>query len=107
MKGFEIRHNDKTTKTGVKDGMIAIHLFDNSGDSRIYAEGVDYEKHKRYVWYDWSPIKIGDQFEVKVVETDDISIPVKIIEDKNIKRPMSKLAFFREFEAKLKQEGLI
>jgi hypothetical protein len=107
MKGFEIRHNDKTTKVAVEDGMVMIHLFDNNADSRIYVGGVDYEKRERIVWCNLSPMEIGDKFEIKFVEIDDTSMPVKIEEDENIKRPKTKLEFFRELEAKLKQEGLI
>jgi hypothetical protein len=116
MKGFEIRYNEKETKVAVKDGMITIHLFNQNvvdghilvdDVSRMYIGGVDSEECKRYVWGDFSPIKIGDKFEIKVAEIDAPSAPAEITEDKNIKRPKTKLEFFRELEAKLKKQGLI
>jgi hypothetical protein len=107
MKGFEICYIDKTTKIAIKDGLIVIDLYNNNSDRRMYIGGVDYKECKRIVWYDNSPIKIGDKFKIKVTEIDDPSAPVEITEDKNIKRPKTKLEFFRELEVELKKQGLI
>lgn len=116
MKGFEIHYNNKEmANVAVKDGMITVHLFNNNGDSpaltdgesRIYVGGVDYEECRSYVWADYLPIKIGDRFEIKVAEIDVLSAPAKVMEDKNIKRPKTKLDFFRELEVELKKQGLI
>ena len=98
MKGFEIHYNDKTTKVAIKeDCMITIHIFNNNGENHtlkdgescMYIGGVDYEAYKRIVWYDHSPINIGDRFEIKVVEIDELSKPAQIKEDKTIKRPVA------------------
>jgi hypothetical protein len=115
MKGFEIRYNDKMTKVAVKNGMITVQIFNNNGksrmlmdgDSRMYIGGVDYANCKWIIWHNDSPIKIGDKFEIKVAEIDSFSAPVEIKEDKSIKRPKTKLEFFRELEADLKKQGLI
>lgn len=115
MKGFEVCYNKKTTKVAVKDGMITIHVFNNNGDSPVLTDGdsrldvwgVDYEKYERYVWNDSSPINVGDRFEIKVTEINVPSVPAKTIEDKTIKRPKTKLEFFRKLEAELKKQGLI
>ena len=64
-------------------------------------------KCERYVWFDFSPIFIGEKFEIKVTEIDAISDPNVMIVDKNIKRPKTKLEFFRELEDNLKKQGLI
>jgi hypothetical protein len=95
--------------------MITVHLFNNNGNSpalsddenRMYIGGVDYEEYKRYVWYNNFPIKIGDKFEIKFAEIDIPSSPAKITDDKNIKRPKTKLEFFYELETELKKQGLI
>jgi hypothetical protein len=113
--GIEIRYNDKTTKVSVEDGMITVHLFNQNGnspglkdgDSRMDIWGIDYEKCTRYVWYDSLPINIGDRFEIKVTEIDAPSSPAKTTEDKSVKRPKTKLEFFRELETELKKQGLI
>ena len=115
MKGFEVHNNGKTTKIAVKDGMITIHLFVNNGESRMltdgesrmYVGGVDYTERINMAWYDNTPINIGDKFEVKVTEINEPSVPAKIIEDKSIKRPKTKLEFFRFLEHELKKQGLI
>jgi hypothetical protein len=113
--GIEIRYNGKTTKVSVEDGMITVHLFNQNGnspglkdgDSRMDIWGIDYEKCTRYAWYDSLPINIGDRFEIKVTEIDVPSSPAKTTEDKSIKRPKTKLEFFRELETELKKQGLI
>jgi len=88
MKGFIIHCNGKTTKiAAVEDGMITIDLFVNNGESpsltdgesRMYVGGVDYKESKYMVWYDHTPINIGDEFEIKFAEINEPSAPVKII----------------------------
>jgi hypothetical protein len=56
---------------------------------------------------EYNPIKIGDKFEIKFTETDASSAPAKVTEDKNVKRPKTKLDCFRELESELKKQGLI
>jgi hypothetical protein len=114
MTGITVNYNGEETKVAVKDGMITVQLFHKSGnspvladgESRMYIGGIDYEKYQRYIWYN-SPIKMGDKFEIKVVETEEFSAPVKIKDDKNMKRPKTKLEFFYKLEAELKKQELI
>jgi hypothetical protein len=115
MTGIIVNYNGEETKVAVKDGMITVNLFANNGDSpaladgesRMYIGGIDYEECKRYVWRDYFPIKIGDRVNIKVAEIETFSAPAKVAEDKNMKRPKTKLDFFRELEAELKKQGLI
>jgi hypothetical protein len=115
VKGFEIRYNDKPIKVAIKDGLLTVHLFSSNGgspaladgESRMYIGGVDYEKCESWIWFGYFPIKIGDRFEIKVAEIDVPSAPFKVAEGKNIKRPKTKLEFFREVEVELKKQGLI
>lgn len=115
MKGITINYKGEEMKVAVKDGQITVNLFNNNGnspaladgESRMYITGVDYEEYKRYVWYDNIPIKIGDKFEIEYTEIEVSSAPAKVTEDKNVKRPKTKLDCFRELESELKKQGLI
>jgi hypothetical protein len=73
----------------------------------LYIGGVDYSECRNDVWYDWSPLKTGDQLDIKVAEINDPSMPVKTSIDRSIKRPETKLKFFRELEVELKKQGLL
>ncbi len=107
MKGLVINYNGEEKSIAIKDGTVNIHLFDNNGDSRIHIEAVDYKECKNVIWCDFFHIKTGDKFKIRMAEIDHPSAPTKIIEDKNIKRPKTKLEFFYELETELKQQGLL
>jgi hypothetical protein len=115
MKGIIVNYNGEEIKVAVKEGMITVHLHNNNGnspaladgESRMYIGGVDYKECKRYTWNENNPIKIGDKFEIKYTDIDVSSTPAKVTEDKNVKRPKTKLESFRELEYGLKKQGLI
>jgi hypothetical protein len=108
MKGFEVYVNGEVTKVPVHDdGLTLIDIFHKDDDSRIHIERIDYTECQRIVWHDYSPINIGDRFEIKVTEIDEPSTSAKTIMDKNIKRPITKLEYFRILETELKEQGLI
>lgn len=107
MKGLEIYYKQKMISAAIPDGEIMFNLFHRDGDSRIYVGGVDYVKNTRVVWCDFSKIEIGDEFKIDISEIDTPSLPAKIKQDLNIKRPKTKLEIFFELENKLKQEGLL
>lgn len=109
MEGITVNYNGEEKKIAVRDGMITVHLYDNNGEGFMNISGVDYEECKRYIWNNFNRIRIriGDKFEIKVTEMDVPSTPAKVMEDKKIKRPKTKLDFFRELEVELKKQGLI
>ena len=115
MIGFNVFYNGKSTKVAIKeDSMLIIDLYVYNGDgpklkdgeTHFYIGGVDYEERRSYVWGKNSTINMNDTFEIKVMEIDEPSASL-IEEDKNIKRPMSKLEFFNSLEKKLKEKGLL
>ena len=108
--------NGKSTHVAIKsDGILTIDLSVKTGESPLYKDGesslyiggVDYEECKRLIWYSGSPISMNDTFEIKVAEIEHPSLPSFIEEDLDIKRPMTKLEFFRYLENNLKKQGLL
>ena len=103
MKGYQICYNGKKTDVAIKDdSLIVIDLFCKDDENRMYVESVDYADCKILTWYNHTPINIGDRFEIKVVEMEKSSEPAKVEEDKTIKRPMTKLDYFRFLEERIK-----
>lgn len=107
MKGFEINYKGNITKVMANNGMITIHIYDLNGSGHIYAGNIEYLERQRNIWYDNMSIELGDKFEIKVCEIDQMSEPIISKEDKTIERPMSKLENFRRMEAHLKEQGLL
>jgi hypothetical protein len=115
MKGITVNYNGEEMKVAVKDGIITVHLFNNNGNSPaladgescMYIRGVDYAECKHYIWNEYNPIRIGDKFEIEFTEIDVSSVPAKVTEDKNVRRPKTKLDCFCELETELKKQGLI
>lgn len=107
MKGFEINYNGDVKKVAVDDGLLTVNLFDNKGDSHIFVETVDYKTHQRSVWYDWQPIKTGDEFRMRFMDISECSSPLFEVEEIEVERPKTKLEFFHELEDKLKKRRLL
>ena len=115
MIGFNVFYNGKSTKVAIKeDSMLIIHMYIHNGDgpklkdgeTHIYIGGVDYEEYRGHIWDNNSTINMNDTFEIKVMEIDEPSDSL-MEEDKDIKRPMSKLEFFNSLENELKEKGLL
>lgn len=108
MKGLKINYKGENTIVAVKEGdLLVAYIHDVRGEAFFYVDNVDYDEQLGRVWYPVVPIELGDTLEFEVVETDQISEPVKIVEDKRIKRPLSELELFYELEAEMKNRGLL
>ncbi|NMB37537.1 MAG: hypothetical protein GX993_05830 [Bacteroidales bacterium] len=107
MNGIEIDYNGDIQKIAVKDGMILLNIFvnDSKGNDSIYASTTDYEKGIKSVYYDFTPITIGDRFKISIKEIDAPSAPLK--EQSDNTRRMTKLEQFKRLEEELKREGAI
>ncbi len=107
MKGFEIDYNGKLTYMAVEDGLFHIEIHHRNNKGNFYAGGVEYGKQTKIAWYNYTPMSIGDRFEIKFVEIDHISEPVECVHDKTIKRPISRLDMYLGLEQYLKSKGLL
>ena len=111
MKALEITLNVKKTIVGAEDGLltILINTLNANGrkDSFIHSSTVEYGSNTKNTWHESLPINEGDVIKIKVVDTENITPPVKSIRDEKNKRPESKLERFYRLENLLKQEGLI
>ena len=116
MLGFYININGKSTKVPINpNGMFTVNLFVNNGENtrmkdgecRVYIGGIDYQECKEIIWNDFSSLSINDSFEIRVTEIDVPSVPILVKEDKDIKRPMTKMELFHFLENELKKQGLI
>ena len=110
MKGFEIIHNGKKTTIGVENGLSVIHIdtVDVAGrkDAYLYSCHVNRETKTKDVWHN-TPISVGDEIEIKMVEIEQADTPIKSISDYTISQPVSKLERFHELETLLKKKGLL
>ena len=107
MKGFELNYNGKISYITVEDGLILIMIGNVDNKGNFYVGGWEYDKQNKIIWYNNIPISVGDKFEVKFTEINEITKPAQCLHDKSIKRPISKLEAFRQLEQSLKNKGLL
>lgn len=111
MKGIEISHNNRTTTIGIENGLLIVHIncidTKNKKDVFIYSSSTDFETKTQNTWHEFTPISIGEVFEIKIVDIREIDSPVKTVYDRTIIHPISKLEQFYKLESLLKEKNMI
>lgn len=107
MEGFRIGFRDRELKVGFDDGLLMIHLVDYAGrEAVLRVRGVDYAASSRVKWLE-CPLRIGDRIELEYKVLDRVSAPLSVQRDRTVRRPFTKLEWFRDMECYLKNKGLL
>lgn len=108
MKGIRLNYKDNQLNICVEKELFTIRI-DNVVDkcTFMHVGSVDYDTHKRNIWHEFTPIDLGDVFEIGLTDIQEADPPAKSMYDTNIKRPISKLEGFYKLESLLKEKGLL
>lgn len=111
MIGFEISFKDEkiiAAETGSTFLIFTRVKVKDRDELDISVSGSSYDLDFRSVWGQWN-LKEGDKLEIRVIETDDATEPIKrysnIEEEKKVWE--AKLWSFRNLQKRLVEKGLI
>lgn len=105
MFALKITYKGKDTIVGVKDGLLTVWVHDESDRCIVYANSVETASKERNIWFNAE--ETDGEIEVEVVETENLSMPLKTEHGVSTRKAPSKIEKYRMLKEILKEKGLI
>lgn len=107
MEGFEITYNGQSTSIELDEltTILINHVVDR--DSFIHVENVNYTTKEQKIWYEFTPLQLGDRFKITFLNINKSDTPQKRMHKPTMKCPISDIERFYQLESLLKEKGLL
>lgn len=105
MLALKITNKGKETVVGVKDGLLTVLIHDEFNRCIMHASSVEINRKEKNIWFDAE--EMDEEMEIEVVDTEYLSIPMKIKSKVSSGKVQSEFERYCMLEEYLKEKGLI